>query len=71
MRITVSHTKSKEEPIRSVDRSLNDLFRGTGIIPVQFVEERRIWHGIDTDFLTRREEGCREDTNQGHHRSHR
>jgi len=50
MRITVSHTKSKEEAIRSVDRSLDDLFHGIGIIPVQFVEERRSWHGSTLTF---------------------
>jgi hypothetical protein len=50
MRITLSHTKSKEEAARSVDRSLDDLFRGTGIIPVQFVEERRSWHGSTLTF---------------------
>jgi hypothetical protein len=50
MRITVSHTKSKEEVMRSVDRSLDDLFRGIGMIPLQFVEERRSWQGSTLSF---------------------
>ena len=50
MRITVSHTRSKEEVIRSVDRSFDDLFRDIGIIPLQFVEERRSWQGSTLTF---------------------
>ena len=50
MRITVSHTKSKEEVIRAVDHSLDDLFRGIGMIPLQFVEERRSWQGSTLSF---------------------
>jgi hypothetical protein len=50
VRITVSHTRSKEEVIRSVDRSFDDLFRDIGIIPFQFVEERRSWQGSTLTF---------------------
>src|ERR1700758_4782956 len=50
MRITVSHTKSKAEVMRSVDRSFDDLFRGIGIIPVQFVDEQRSWQGSTLTF---------------------
>jgi hypothetical protein len=50
MRITVSHTKSKEEVMRSVDRSFEDLFRGVSTIPIQFVEERRNWQGSTLHF---------------------
>ncbi|MFL6448951.1 MAG: polyhydroxyalkanoic acid system family protein [Bryobacteraceae bacterium] len=50
MRITVSHTKSKEEVMRSVDRSFDDLFRGVSTAPIQFVEERRNWQGSTLTF---------------------
>jgi hypothetical protein len=50
MRITVSHTKSKEEVMRSVDGSFDDLFRGMGVIPIQFVDERRSWQGSTLTF---------------------
>src|SRR4051794_31266957 len=50
MRITVSHKRSKEEVIRSVDRSFDDLFRGIGPIPLQLVEERRSWQGSTLTF---------------------
>ena len=50
MRITVSHTRSKEEIIRSVDRSFDDLFRNIGVIPLQFADEKRSWHGSTLTF---------------------
>src|SRR3954449_10446638 len=50
MRITVSHTKSKNEVMQAVDRSFDDLFRGVGIIPVQFVQEERNWQGSTLNF---------------------
>jgi hypothetical protein len=50
MRITVSHTKSKEAVIQAVDRSFDSLFRGIGLIPLQFVEERRSWQGSTLTF---------------------
>ena len=51
MRITVSHTKSKDAVIRSVDRSFDDLFRGVTTLPIRFVEERRSWQGSTLNFL--------------------
>jgi hypothetical protein len=50
MRITISHSQSKEEVIRSVDRSFDDLFRGIGVIPIQFVNEQRNWRGSTLTF---------------------
>src|SRR5579871_3262183 len=50
MRITVSHTKSKQEVMRAVDRSFDDLFRGIGMIPIQFTDERRSWSGSTLTF---------------------
>ena len=49
MRITISHAQSKEEVIRSVDRSFDDL-RGIGVIPIQFVNEQRNWRGSTLTF---------------------
>ncbi len=45
MRVTVSHNKPKQEIIRSIDRSFDDLFKGPGLIPLQVVNERREWVG--------------------------
>jgi hypothetical protein len=41
---------SKEDIMRSVDRSFDDLFRGIGMVPVKFVEERRSWQGSTLTF---------------------
>jgi hypothetical protein len=37
--------------MRSVDRSFDDLFRGVNSIPIQFINERRNWHGSTLSFL--------------------
>ena len=50
MRITVSHTKPKEEIMQAVDRSFNDLFRSTGSLPFQIVNEKRSWNGSTLNF---------------------
>ncbi len=50
MRITVSHNKSKQDVIRAVDRSFDDLFGGVGVIPVQIVNEQRSWQGSTLTF---------------------
>lgn len=50
MRITVSHNRSKEEVIQSVDRSFNDLFQGIGAIPVRLVQEHKSWQGSTLTF---------------------
>lgn len=50
MRVTVSHNKPKDEIIRSVDRSFDDLFKGPGFIPFQIVNQRRSWEGSTLTF---------------------
>ena len=45
MRITVSHNKSKDQIIQAVDRSFDDLFKGTPLVPVQVRNEKRQWQG--------------------------
>lgn len=50
MRVTVSHNKSKEEVMRAVDRSFDDLFRGVSVIPIQFVKEEKGWQGSRLTF---------------------
>jgi len=36
--------------MRSVDRSFSDLFRGAGVIPIQFIEEKRSWRDSTLTF---------------------
>ena len=50
MRISVSHNKSKEEIIQTVDRSFEDLFRGTGGLPVRLVPQQKSWQGSTLSF---------------------
>jgi len=50
MRVTVSHNGRKEEILRSVDRSFDDLFKGVGSVPIQIVNESRKWTGNRMDF---------------------
>ena len=50
MRITVSHNKPRQEIIQAVDRSFDDLFRSTPGIPLQIVNEKRVWNGSTMTF---------------------
>jgi hypothetical protein len=50
MRVTVSHNRRKEEIVRSVDRSFDDLFKGFGTVSIQIVNESRNWTGNRMDF---------------------
>jgi hypothetical protein len=50
MRITVSHNKSKDQIIQAVDRSFDDLFKGSPLIPVQVTNEKRQWQGSTLAF---------------------
>jgi hypothetical protein len=50
MRITVSHNKSKDQIIQAVDRSFDDLFKGTPLVPVQVTNEQRKWQGSTLAF---------------------
>jgi hypothetical protein len=50
MRITVSHSQSKDQIIQTVDRSFDDLFKGSPLIPIQIANERREWKGSTLVF---------------------
>ena len=50
MRVTVSHNGRKEEIVRSLDRSFDDLFQGLGSVPIQIANESRKWTGSRMNF---------------------
>jgi len=50
MRITVAHNKSKDQIIKAVDRSFDDLFKGTPMVPIQVTNEKRQWQGSTLAF---------------------
>ena len=49
MRVTVSHSRSKEEVVRTVDRSFDDLFQGVGL-PVRLTQQQKSWQGATLTF---------------------
>jgi Putative polyhydroxyalkanoic acid system protein (PHA_gran_rgn) len=50
MRVTVSHNRPVDEVMQAIDRSLDDLFKGSGFIPLQVVNQRRVWQGSVLSF---------------------
>lgn len=50
MRITVSHSRTKEQVKATVDRSFDSLFSGVGGIPLQITNEQRSWSGDMLSF---------------------
>jgi hypothetical protein len=50
MRVTVSHTKSQEEVMKVVDRSIEDTFRGLGVGLVQVSNTEKTWNGNTMTF---------------------
>jgi Putative polyhydroxyalkanoic acid system protein (PHA_gran_rgn) len=50
MRVTVSHNKSREEVVRAVDRSFDDLVGGISNLPLQIANEQRSWQGSTLFF---------------------
>jgi hypothetical protein len=50
VRITVSHNKSKQEVMRTVDQSFDDLFKNVGVIPLKIANEKRSWQGSTMTF---------------------
>ncbi len=51
MRITVAHNKTKDQIKQIINRSFEDLFRGTGNLPVAILGEKREWKG-DTLYFS-------------------
>jgi len=49
MRITVSHHRSKEEVIRTIDRSFDDLLQSVGL-PVGLTLQQKSWQGSTLTF---------------------
>ncbi len=45
MRISISHHRSKQEVMQSVDRSFDDLFKDAGALPVKLTVQQRSWQG--------------------------
>ena len=51
MRITITHNRSKDDVIQSIDRGFNQVFQEAGSLPVKVVVEQRSWQGSTMSFL--------------------
>lgn len=45
MRITVSHNRTKEQVMQSVDRSFDEILQGPGLPQAKIADQRRSWQG--------------------------
>lgn len=50
MRIVIPHKKSREEVIKTIDRTINDVFQQSESLPVKIVEKQRTWQGSTLTF---------------------
>lgn len=50
MRISVSHNRPKEEVVQTIDRSINELFKDAGALPIKLVMQQRSWQGSVMTF---------------------
>lgn len=57
MRVTISHDRSKQEVVDSVDRSFDEMFKGMSGLPVRLVVRQKSWQGSILSFALRAKMG--------------
>jgi hypothetical protein len=50
VRISLSHNRTKEEVVESVDRGFDELFKEAGSLPVKLTVQQRSWQGSTMTF---------------------
>ncbi len=50
MRVTISHSKSQQEIAASVDKAIDEVFKGLAIGPVQIENSQKSWNGNLMNF---------------------
>jgi hypothetical protein len=50
VRISLSHNRTKEEVVQTVDRTWDDLFKESGALPVKLTVQQRSWQGSTMTF---------------------
>ena len=50
MRVTISHNKTQAEVIKSVDRSIDEVFKGLAVGPIEVVNPQKSWDGSTMTF---------------------
>jgi hypothetical protein len=50
MRITISHSKTRQQAMDAVDRAIEEAFRGLAIGPIEVVDQKKSWSGSVMTF---------------------
>jgi Putative polyhydroxyalkanoic acid system protein (PHA_gran_rgn) len=50
MRVTITHNKPQAEVIKSVDRSIDEVFKGIAVGPIEVVNPQKSWDGSTMTF---------------------
>ena len=50
MRVTISHDRTKQQVIDSIDRSFNEMFEGASGLPVRVTVTQKAWAGDTLTF---------------------
>jgi hypothetical protein len=50
MRMTISHSKTKEQVVQAVDQAMQDVFQGLAMPPLKIVEPKKSWNGSVMTF---------------------
>ena len=45
MRITIAHSKGREQMIQMVDRAFDDVFKGVAQVPITITNQKKSWQG--------------------------
>jgi hypothetical protein len=50
MRVTISHSKTREAAVQAVDRAMDDVFRTLAVPPLVISNPHKTWNGSDMTF---------------------
>ena len=50
MRITIAHTKGRQQMIQLVDRAFDDVFKGVAQVPITIADQQKSWQGSVMTF---------------------
>jgi len=50
MRITIAHTKGRQQMIQLVDRAFEDVFKGVAQVPLTITNQQKSWQGSMMTF---------------------
>ena len=50
MRVTITHNKPQADVIKSVDRSIDEVFKGIAVGPIEVVNPQKSWDGSTMTF---------------------